>query len=77
MIDVVREIRKIDRTTPVLIHANAGKPVLKDGKTCFLETPELMASKVKDLIKSGANIIGGCCGTTPEHIRALAKVVKG
>ncbi len=77
MIDVVREIRKVDLTTPVLIHANAGKPVLRDGKTCFLETPEMMASKIKDLIKSGANIIGGCCGTTPEHIRALAKVVKG
>ncbi len=77
MIDVVKEIRSVDQTTPVLIHANAGKPVLKEGKTCFLETPEMMASKINDLIKSGANIIGGCCGTTPEHIRALAKVVKG
>jgi 5-methyltetrahydrofolate--homocysteine methyltransferase len=77
MIDVVREIRKVDQTTPVLIHANAGRPVLKDGKTCFLETPEMMASKINELITSGANIIGGCCGTTPEHIRALAKVVKG
>jgi len=77
MIDVVKEIRSVDQTTPVLIHANAGKPVLKEGETCFLETPEIMASKINDLIKSGANIIGGCCGTTPEHIRALAKVVKG
>jgi 5-methyltetrahydrofolate--homocysteine methyltransferase len=76
MIDVVREIRMVDKTTPVLIHANAGRPVLKDGKTCFLETPEMMASKINELIQSGANIIGGCCGTTPEHIRALAKVVK-
>jgi 5-methyltetrahydrofolate--homocysteine methyltransferase len=77
MIDVVQEIRKVDKTTPVLIHANAGKPVLKEGKTCFLETPEMMASKINELIRSGANIIGGCCGTTPEHIRAIAKVVKG
>ncbi len=76
MIEIVREIRKVDRSTPVLVHANAGKPILQDGKTVFPETPESMASKVKELIRSGANIIGGCCGTTPEHIRALAKEIK-
>jgi len=76
MIDIVGEIRKIDQSTPVLIHANAGKPLMKEGKTVFPETPEMMASKVKKLIKSGANIIGGCCGTTPEHIRALAKEIR-
>lgn len=76
MIDIVCEIRKVDQNTPVLIHANAGKPVIKEGKTFFPETPELMASKVGDLIKCGANIIGGCCGTTPEHIQLLAKVIR-
>ncbi len=76
MIDVVKEIRSVDKTTPVLVHANAGKPVLKDGMTYFLETPEMMASKINSLVESGANIIGGCCGTTPEHIRAMVKVVK-
>jgi 5-methyltetrahydrofolate--homocysteine methyltransferase len=76
MIDIVREIRKVDQNTPVLVHANAGKPILKEGKTFFPETPEMMASKVKDLIKCGANIIGGCCGTTPEHIRALVKATR-
>ena len=76
MIDIVREIRKVDKSTPVLVHANAGKPKIKDNKTVFPETPEMMASKVNDLIKNGANIIGGCCGTTPEHIRALAKEIK-
>ncbi|MGD0339146.1 MAG: homocysteine S-methyltransferase family protein [Bacteroidota bacterium] len=76
MIDIVNEIRKVDRSTPVLVHANAGKPALRDGKTVFPETPEMMAAKVRDLIKSGANIIGGCCGTTPAHIRALANEIK-
>ena len=76
MIDIVREIRKVDTKTPVLVHANAGKPVLKDGMTIFPETPEMMSAKIHDLIKAGANIIGGCCGTTPEHIQALAREIK-
>jgi 5-methyltetrahydrofolate--homocysteine methyltransferase len=75
MIHIVREIRKIDSSTPLLVQANAGKPVIKDGKTVFPETPESMASKVNELINSGANIIGGCCGTTPEHIKALSKEI--
>jgi 5-methyltetrahydrofolate--homocysteine methyltransferase len=76
MIDIVREIRSVDKTTPVLVHANAGKPEIKDGKTVFPETPEMMASRVGELIQAGANIVGGCCGTTPEHIRALADEIK-
>jgi 5-methyltetrahydrofolate--homocysteine methyltransferase len=76
MIDVVREIRKADKTTPVLVHANAGKPVFRDGATLFLETPEMMSAKTVDLIKAGANIIGGCCGTTPAHIQAIVLAVK-
>jgi 5-methyltetrahydrofolate--homocysteine methyltransferase len=71
MIEIVREIRKADPATPILVHANAGKPMLLDGKTIFPDTPEVMASKVHALVASGANIVGGCCGTTPAHIRAL------
>ena len=51
-------------------------PVLEGEKTVFKETPEFMASKVRDLIKAGAQIIGGCCGTTPEHIAAMVRVAK-
>ncbi len=76
MIDIVKEIRKIDSATPILVHANAGKPIYKDGKTIFPETPEEMASRVCDLIESGANIIGGCCGTTPEHIKAFVSIAR-
>ncbi|MBN1307147.1 MAG: homocysteine S-methyltransferase family protein [Chitinispirillaceae bacterium] len=76
MVEVVREIKKVDRLTPVLVHANAGKPVLRNGVTVFPETPEMMASKVNDLIGAGADIIGGCCGTGPEHIRALAEAIR-
>ncbi|MFW5657570.1 MAG: homocysteine S-methyltransferase family protein, partial [Bacteroidota bacterium] len=76
MIHIVREIRKVNADIPVLIHANAGMPVYKDGETVFPETPEIMASFVEDILKAGANIIGGCCGTTPEHIRMIARAVK-
>jgi 5-methyltetrahydrofolate--homocysteine methyltransferase len=76
MIDIVREIRQVDKSTPVLVHANAGLPIFRDGKTIYPETPEMMAGKVSELIKSGADIIGGCCGTTPEHIKALAREVR-
>lgn len=76
MIGITRQIREINSEIPVLIHANAGAPVYHDGKTIFPETPEQMAEFVQILISAGANIIGGCCGTTPEHIRKIVEVVK-
>jgi 5-methyltetrahydrofolate--homocysteine methyltransferase len=76
MIDIVREIRAVDRDIPVLVHANAGRPRYEDGKTVFPESPEEMASFVPSLIRAGANIIGGCCGTTPEHIRLICEALK-
>lgn len=76
MIGVVREIRRINSSIPVLIHANAGAPVYKDGQTLFPESPQQMAEFIETLIDAGANIIGGCCGTTPEHIRKIAEIVK-
>ncbi len=76
MIEIVREIRRVDTTTPVLVHANAGRPVYRDGQTVFPETPEAMAAQVGELLRSGANIVGGCCGTGPAHIRALAQAIR-
>jgi 5-methyltetrahydrofolate--homocysteine methyltransferase len=76
MIEIVKAIRRIDSYTPLLVHANAGKPVYENGVTSFPETPEMMAARVNELINCGANIIGGCCGTTPAHISALAMEVR-
>jgi 5-methyltetrahydrofolate--homocysteine methyltransferase len=76
MIQIVKEIRKVNNNIPVLIHANAGIPIYIDGKTVFPETPEQMAGFVNQLIDAGANIIGGCCGTTPNHIKKVAKIIK-
>ena len=72
MIEIVRAIRRVDAKTPILVHANAGKPQYLDGKTVFPESPADMAARVEELIAAGANIVGGCCGTGPAHIRALA-----
>jgi 5-methyltetrahydrofolate--homocysteine methyltransferase len=76
MIGIVKEIRRVNKTIPVLIHPNAGTPVYKEGKTIFPESPEQMAGFISSLIDAGANIIGGCCGTTPDHIRKIVEIVK-
>ena len=75
MIGIVKTIRAVDNKIPVMIQANAGIPELIDGETVFRESPEMMASFVPELIKAGVNIIGGCCGTTPEHIKAIGRVL--
>ncbi|MFZ0313504.1 MAG: homocysteine S-methyltransferase family protein [Candidatus Korobacteraceae bacterium] len=76
MIEITRQMRAAVPNVPILIHANAGPPVVENGKTVFKETPELMASFVPELVQAGANIIGGCCGTTPAHITAVAKAAR-
>jgi 5-methyltetrahydrofolate--homocysteine methyltransferase len=77
MIDIVKEIRSVNSTVPILVHANAGLPVFQDGRESFPETPEQTAGFVSDLKAAGANIIGGCCGTTPQHITAIKQVLAG
>ena len=76
MIGIVKEIRQADSEIPILIHANAGMPHYCDGVTTFPETPADMASRVSEIVEAGANIIGGCCGTTPDHICEVHRVVK-
>jgi 5-methyltetrahydrofolate--homocysteine methyltransferase len=75
MINIVAEIRYVNDTVPILVHANAGLPIVEDGKTKFPDTPQIMAELAPKLINAGANIIGGCCGTTPEHIKAIKEVI--
>lgn len=61
---------------PIWFKPNAGLPKLTDdGKPFYDVTPEIMASNVESWIESGAKIIGGCCGTTPAHLKAIAEVV--
>ena len=75
MIEIVKVIRAINPSIPVLVHANAGLPIYQDGKTVFPESAGEMSSQIEELVKAGANIVGGCCGTTPEHIRQIVQVI--
>ena len=75
MIGIVEEIRKTNSEIPVLVHANAGMPHYHDGQTVFPESPDEMAVLVPKIIAAGANIIGGCCGTTPGHICRVREMV--
>jgi 5-methyltetrahydrofolate--homocysteine methyltransferase len=74
MILIAQHMKKYT-DSPIIIQANAGMPVLKDDKVFYPETPEFMAEKACELLGLGVSIIGGCCGTTPAHIRALRKAV--
>ncbi|MCX7909212.1 MAG: bifunctional homocysteine S-methyltransferase/methylenetetrahydrofolate reductase [Ignavibacteria bacterium] len=57
---------------PISVMPNAGKPKNIDGRNIYLASPEYFAEYAKLFVKSGANIIGGCCGTTPEHIKKMS-----
>ena len=61
---------------PIWIKANAGLPEVVDGKTVWRQTPEKFASYVPALVEAGATFIGGCCGTTPEFIKAVKEKVE-
>ncbi len=63
-------------TVPILAKPNAGLPELDGKNTVYRMTPEEFASAGAALVQAGASIVGGCCGTTPEHIRALNDAVK-
>jgi 5-methyltetrahydrofolate--homocysteine methyltransferase len=76
MIPIVKGIREAHLAIPIIVHANAGMPVLRDGETVFPETPSEMAARLQSLINAGANVIGGCCGTTPQHISMLRQTLQ-
>ena len=76
MIEIVTQMREINKDVPILVHANAGLPHTVNGKDVFPETPEDMARMAPMLIKAGADIIGGCCGTTPAHIKAIKEAIQ-
>ena len=75
MTEIIKEMRSLT-DKPLLAQPNAGKPALKDGKTIYNQSPEEMAADVEELVVAGANIIGGCCGTTPEHLTRMARVIQ-
>ncbi|MCF8241378.1 MAG: homocysteine S-methyltransferase family protein [Melioribacteraceae bacterium] len=75
MVEIINQIRSVV-DIPILVQANAGLPELDGQNIVYPETPKFVANVVPDLITAGANIIGGCCGTTPDHIKAIVKKVR-
>lgn len=76
MVEIARAMRAAVPAAPIMVQANAGLPVRVDDRDEFPETPEMMAARVPELVAAGATILGGCCGTTPDHIRAIARAAR-
>lgn len=75
MVDIVKAIS--EKTNKfVIAEPNAGLPVLRNGKIIYDGTPDVMSSYIPHLIDAGINIIGGCCGTTPQHIKLMGEKLK-
>lgn len=72
LLDVLRRMRAVC-PLPVVVQPNAGQPEKRDGALHYSMTPEAMVSIMRQALSDGAGAIGGCCGTTPEHIRAMAQ----
>ncbi len=74
--ELLERMRRVT-SLPLISQPNAGLPVLKDGKTFFPGTPEDLVAVNHKLVELGVRVVGGCCGTTPEHIRRLKEDVSG
>jgi 5-methyltetrahydrofolate--homocysteine methyltransferase len=75
MLGIAKEIRTANNYIPLLIQANAGLPSIQGDKITYNETPEFISPYINELISCGVNIIGGCCGTTPEHIKTIRQII--
>ncbi len=73
---ILEKMRSVT-SLPLISQANAGLPQLRDGKTVFPGTPEEMTAYHERMIRLGVRVIGGCCGTTPAHIRAIRDALEG
>ena len=75
MLGVLERLRTVTNR-PLSVQPNAGPPREVEGRTMFLCTPDYLEKSARRFLEVGARLLGGCCGTTPDHIRALAKAVR-
>jgi len=76
MISVAGKMREANPEARLIFQPNAGLPMLVEGKTIYNETPEIMASNIEKFLPYKPSIIGACCGSTPEHIKEIIKVIR-
>jgi homocysteine S-methyltransferase len=75
MLDAIEKLREVVEK-PIAAQPNAGVPRSVEGRNIYLCSPEYMASYTRKFVKAGVQLVGGCCGTTPEHIRAMAGILR-
>ena len=75
MIEIAQQMRE-STDKPMIVHSNAGIPTVKNGQIIYPETPEYMTERFIKIVELGVNIVGGCCGTTEEHIKLIAESAK-
>lgn len=76
MLPILEELSKYC-SLPIIIKPNAGLPKQRDGQTYYDVLPDMFAEAMKKIVEKGACVIGGCCGTTPEHIAAMVENCRG
>ncbi len=76
MLQVVEQMTKIAKT-PVSAQPNAGFPTYQGGRFLYRSAPEYMAQHARRMVEAGVTVLGGCCGTTPEHIAAIRDALQG
>ncbi len=76
MLETVQRMAAVARRLKLSAMPNAGAPAMVDGRYVYLCTPEYMASYARRFIAAGVSVVGGCCGTTPAHIRNLVRSVR-
>ena len=76
MLDAIQRIAGVTKKS-LSVQPNAGKPRNIEGRNIYLCSPEYMASYARKFVQYGVRIVGGCCGTTPQHIRAIRTAVQG
>lgn len=76
MIGVIKKMREANTEARLIFQPNAGLPTLVEGKTIYNETPEIMASNIAKFLPYKPSVVGACCGSTPEHIKEIIKVVR-
>ena len=72
LIEAIQAMREVNPDVPLVAKANAGVPQVVDGDVVYNGTPGVMAEYAVEVYHRGADLIGGCCGNTPEHVRAMA-----
>ena len=75
MLPILNDLRRYT-SLPIIVKPNAGLPKQKNGETYYDVEPDECARIMQEVVKEGACVIGGCCGTTPEHIKKLVEECK-